>query len=182
MEQYWLWPRIRSTGPIWHRRTTGEPAFQTSFSQAYVLFRTSTAPRCLSLGSVRIWRQLRRSSAGEHCQYLSDKPQLRSNTDVFALELLLNSQAWLVHSLQSGSSYGTGYPGASTQSTQQPQGYDTSNSSYPAADQQQGYSAGQTDYTSSQQVLLHIAVSGQQCSLRLALVYAERQLDMRMHL
>lgn len=71
-----------------------------------------------------------------------------------------SSQALFVALLQIGSSYGNGYQGASTQSTQQPQGYDASNSSYAAADQQ-GYSAGQTDYSSSQQVLHHFANIGQ---------------------
>ena len=125
-----------------------------------VLSCTSTAPRCHCPGSIRIRRQLRRDPTGEFCQHV--KLQLRSSTDVFSVEMLLKPhKSGLVHSLQSGSTYGTGYQGASTQSTQQPQGYDASNSSYPAADQQQGYSAGQTDYTSSQQVLPHSAHSGQ---------------------
>ena len=141
------------------------------FHKLIVLLRTRTASCCLCLGSIRIRGQLRHNPTGEYCQYFHEKPPRGSSTDVCSLEMFLKShKPGLVHSLQSGSSYGTGYQGASTQPTQQPQSYDASNSSYPAADQQQGYNAGQTDYNSSQQVPPPYTHSGQALSFKISYV------------
>ena len=88
---------------------------------------------------------------------------IRSSYVTVSVHLLLPlTNLVCVHCLQTGSSYGTGHQGVSSQATQQPQTYGASSSSYPAADQQ-GYTAGQTDYNSAQQVLITSCVIPRRC-------------------